>query len=45
MTKIIFATNLAEASITIENVSIVIDTGQEKTMIFDPTRNSNVLTI
>ncbi|KAL4472723.1 hypothetical protein ABPG74_018672 [Tetrahymena malaccensis] len=44
VTKIIFSTNIAEASITIEGVSIVLDSGQEKTMIFDPIRNTNVLT-
>lgn len=33
--KVIFATNIAETSLTIEGVSVVIDSGQERQMIFD----------
>lgn len=33
--RIIFATNIAETSVTIPNVTLVIDTGLEKTALFD----------
>ncbi len=41
--KIIVSTNLAETSLTIEGVSIVIDTGMAKKHRFDPYRRVNVL--
>ncbi len=34
--RIIFATNIAETSLTIEGVTCVIDTGQEKVLVYDP---------
>jgi hypothetical protein len=40
---IIVATNVAEASITIDSLQFVVDTGIEKSMIFDFERRSNVL--
>lgn len=33
--KVIFSTNIAETSLTIEGVSVVIDSGQERQMLFD----------
>ena len=41
--KIIVSTNLAETSLTIEGVKIVIDTGLAKKHRFDPYRKINVL--
>ena len=41
--NIIVSTNLAETSLTIEGVSIVIDTGMAKKHRFDPYRRVNVL--
>ena len=41
--KIIVSTNLAETSLTIEGVTIVIDTGTAKKHRFDPYRKVNVL--
>lgn len=35
--KVIFSTNVAETSLTIEGVSCVIDSGLEKVLIYDPT--------
>lgn len=34
--KIVLATNIAETSLTIEGISIVIDSGLEKVLMFDP---------
>ena len=41
--KIIVSTNLAETSLTIEGIKIVIDTGLAKKHRFDPYRKVNVL--
>ena len=41
--KIIVSTNLAETSLTIEGIKIVIDTGLAKKYRFDPYRKVNVL--
>ena len=41
--KIIVSTNLAETSLTIEGIKIVIDTGLAKKHRFDPYRKINVL--
>jgi HrpA-like RNA helicase len=38
-TKVVVATNIAEASITIEDVTAVIDCGTHKEMLFDQTAN------
>ena len=38
--KVVLATNIAETSITIEDVTIVIDSGKEKTKRFDPVSRS-----
>jgi hypothetical protein len=40
---ILVATNIAEASISISSLRYVVDTGLEKTMIFDFERRSNIL--
>lgn len=39
--KIILATNLAESSVTIEDVFYVINTGLSKKLVFDPDNNTN----
>jgi ATP-dependent helicase HrpB len=36
--KVVLATNLAETSLTVEGVSVVIDTGQHKVLRYDPSR-------
>jgi ATP-dependent helicase HrpB len=38
MTKIILATKIAESSITIDGVTVVIDTGLAKEASYDPVR-------
>ena len=41
--KIIVSTNIAETSLTVDGVSLIIDTGMAKKASFDPTRGINVL--
>ncbi|XP_059157663.1 uncharacterized protein LOC131942020 [Physella acuta] len=41
--KIVFATNCAETSITIDGIKYVIDTGVAKEMKYDPKKNINLL--
>ena len=41
--KIIVSTNIAETSLTVEGVSLIIDTGMAKKASFDPIRGVNVL--
>ena len=41
--KIVFATNCAETSITIDGIKYVVDTGLAKEMKYDPSRNLNSL--
>jgi len=43
LTKIILSTNVAETSLTIPDVSIVIDTGRAKESRYDPTRRAKEL--
>lgn len=41
--KVVFATNIAETSITIPDCVVVIDTGRSKNMFFDPALNATKL--
>ena len=41
--KIIVSTNIAETSLTIEGIQVVIDTGLAKKSAFDPVRGVNIL--
>ncbi|KAH3810894.1 uncharacterized protein LOC127836572 [Dreissena polymorpha] len=43
--KIVFATNIAETSLTIDGVKFVVDTGLAKEMRFDPKRNMSSLDV
>ena len=43
--KVIFSTNVAETSVTIDGVKFVIDTSMAKEMHFDPKRNMNLLEV
>ncbi|WAR27227.1 DEAHC-like protein [Mya arenaria] len=43
--KVIFSTNIAETSITIDGIKYVIDTGLAKEMRFDPKRNMSSLDV
>ena len=43
--KVIFCTNVAETSVTIDGVKYVIDTGMAKELHFDPKRNMNSLEV
>ena len=43
--KVIFCTNVAETSVTIDGVKFVIDTGMAKELHFDPKRNMNSLEV
>ena len=43
--KIIFATNIAETSVTIPGVKCVVDTGLAKELCFDPKKNLNSLEV
>eukprot|EP00879_Flechtneria_rotunda_P019881 GHRR01020897.1.p1 GENE.GHRR01020897.1~~GHRR01020897.1.p1 ORF type:complete len:959 (+),score=404.55 GHRR01020897.1:326-3202(+) len=42
--KVVVATNIAETSLTIDDVMVVIDTGRHKEMSYDPTRGLSCLT-
>ncbi|MCP4985485.1 MAG: ATP-dependent helicase HrpB [Colwellia sp.] len=42
--KVIFTTNIAETSLTIEGITCVIDTGLEKKLIFNPSSGMSKLT-
>lgn len=43
--KIVFATNVAETSVTIPGVKYIVDTGLVKELIFDPKKNMNSLEV
>ncbi|KAK7099237.1 hypothetical protein V1264_003414 [Littorina saxatilis] len=43
--KVVFATNCAETSITIDGIRYVVDTGRAKEMRYDPRRNLNSLCV
>ena len=43
--KIVFATNVAETSVTIPGVKCIIDTGLAKELCFDPKKNMNSLEV
>ncbi|XP_053404497.1 uncharacterized protein LOC123554059 [Mercenaria mercenaria] len=43
--KVVFATNSAETSITIQGIKFVVDTGVVKEMRFDPKKNMNSLDV
>ena len=43
--KIVFATNVAETSVTIPGVKFIIDTGLVKELLFDPKKNMNSLEV
>ncbi|WAR27224.1 DEAHC-like protein [Mya arenaria] len=43
--KVIFSTNIAETSVTIDGIKYVIDTGLAKEMRFDPKRNMSSLDV
>jgi len=42
--KVVFTTNIAETSLTIEGITCVIDSGLEKTLIFNPSSGMSKLT-
>ena len=43
--KVIFSTNIAETSITIDNIIHIVDCGFMKTTVYDPTFNSETLAV
>ena len=43
--KIVLSTNVAETSITLDDITCVIDTGRVKEKAFDPTRGISSLTV
>ena len=43
--QVIFATNMAETSVTIPNITVVVDSGVCKEQRFDPQRKVSVLKI
>ena len=43
--KVIFSTNIAETSITIDNIIHIVDCGFMKTTVYDPTFNSETLSV
>lgn len=45
MRKVVFTTNVAETSVTIEGIVSVIDTGLAKQSVYDPARSMNSLVL
>jgi pre-mRNA-splicing factor ATP-dependent RNA helicase DHX15/PRP43 len=43
--KIIFATNIAETSVTIDGIVFIVDSGFTKNLVFDSTRNITSLKV
>jgi hypothetical protein len=43
--RVVFATTVAETSLTIDGIVFVIDSGLTKTAVFDPRRNASVLAV
>ena len=43
--KIIFATDIAETSITIDGITFIVDSGFTKNLVFDSTRNITSLKV
>ena len=43
--KVIFATDIAETSITIDGIKFIVDSGLTKNMVFDSVRNISTLKV